>query len=196
MSTASEQRAWRTNRPASISRPPVPHARSSATSPTTSGATTPNPALPKPQHSESKPLATVKPVEQTRTTPAPAPASNFWDQRKQAQQQARSTGTVTPKEGATTTASSGETGGGRKNEGVVPTSTPGQVAGGKEEGNGSVNGFNAGEVRDFLKRDVGSFKTYRVAHNPKPASAGSRGNMASGQSFFAALGKQIAQLQG
>ncbi|KAF2221295.1 hypothetical protein BDZ85DRAFT_320506 [Elsinoe ampelina] len=193
MSTASEQRAWRTNRPASISRPAVPHPRSSAASPTTtSGATTPNPALPKPQHSESKPLATVKPVEQTKTTPAPAPASNFWDQRKQAQQQARSTGTVTPKEGASAMAESGE-GGGRKNEVAVPT---GQVVG-REEGNGSVNGFNAGEVKDFLKREAGAFKTYRVAEsNPKPASAGSRGNMAGGQSFLAALGKQIAQLQG
>ncbi|KAF4554151.1 Hypothetical protein D9617_5g070280 [Elsinoe fawcettii] len=183
MSTASEQRAWRGgNRPASIARAPIPQSRSSATSPTASGASTPNPALPR--QTESKPLATVKPAEQTKATPAPAPAGNIWETRKQAQQ-ARTTasGTVTPKESTVS-----GTDGGKKIE---------SVAAGKEEARTSVNNFNTTEVKDFLRRDAAGFKIYRIAEsNPKPASAVARGNISNGQSFFSSLSKQIAQLQG
>ncbi|PNS21463.1 hypothetical protein CAC42_1242 [Sphaceloma murrayae] len=185
MSTASEQKAWGRNRPASISRAPAAQSRSSATSPSASGSTTPSPAVPR--HTESKPLATVKPADQVATTPAPAPAGNIWAQRRAAQDQARVSGANTKETAAPANAETS-----KKSESVGSAgATPA-----KDAGYTPVCGFNVNEVKEFLKRDASSFKTYRVAEsNPKPASAATRGNMANGQSFFSSLGKQVAQLQ-
>ncbi|TKX27480.1 hypothetical protein C1H76_0317 [Elsinoe australis] len=189
MSTASEQRAWGRNRPASIGRPPVPQSRSSVTSPNASGASTPTPAAPK--QPESKPLATVKPADQAKPAPAPAPAGNVWAQRKAAQEQARAVPNTTIRDSRAPAAADAS----KKSENVGASAHP--AAAKKDEGYTPAGGFNANEVREFLKRDAASFKTYRMAEsNPKPASAGSRSNMANGQSFFATLSKQVTQLQG
>ncbi|KAJ9630760.1 hypothetical protein H2203_001284 [Taxawa tesnikishii (nom. ined.)] len=62
----------------------------------------------------------------------------------------------------------------------------------------SLNGFNADEVRDFLKRG-GRGQAYKPAESGQTKAGGAWGSkanhMANGQPFFVQLSKQVAALQ-
>lgn len=70
-----------------------------------------------------------------------------------------------------------------------------------EEAFQSMNGFNSAEVKAFLSRDAGVASTYKptdVDTGSARSSGGAWGtsNVASNQSFFAQLAKQVATMEG
>ncbi|GAM83370.1 hypothetical protein ANO11243_013570 [Dothideomycetidae sp. 11243] len=143
-SLTDSPRAWRGNKPPSLSRPSATQSRSAGASPSVSGATTPVSAQAKPD--TSKPLATTKPVEelsaQRKQIPATSPSGNVWDMRKAAaQQHGRATGTTTPRESKPVPLPENKVDTAVSAQGRVPET---------EERHIPVNGFNSTEVRDFL----------------------------------------------
>ena len=77
--------------------------------------------------------------------------------------------------------------------GAVRAQTPSQSAGISQ----SLNGFNAGEVRSFLSRDVDAVEAYKVVGLVgDPVAASGDDSLASGQSFFSQLAKQVATAEG
>lgn len=181
MSTASEHRAWRGNRPASISRAPIAQPpRSSVVSPPPASIPTPGPALT--EADGSRPSATSKLIEQTsspqKKTSAPTSTGNVWDQRKAAAQQRDAKPPVVP---------------GKKLENAASGSTYTTV---DDEVHSPVNGFNSAQVQSLLAGDLSSLQTYQIRDtNSTKQQAGVNSTMANGQSFFAQLSKQVAQLQ-
>lgn len=83
--------------------------------------------------------------------------------------------------------------------GASRAQTPSQLAGIFQ----SFNGFNAAEVSSFLSRDVDTVEAYKVVglvDDPVVRGGGGAAsgndNLASGQSFFLQLAKQVATADG